>query len=81
MRTRKLPLGDRNLIGERVTEARTNLGISQVELTARLQAAGLDIGTSCISKLEGQTKLVTDKELVIIAQVLNVSVTSLLGLE
>lgn len=43
MNTRKLGLGNRNLVGRRVTEARRALGITQVQLLARLQVRGVDI--------------------------------------
>lgn len=32
MKPRKLALGDRNMVGARVTEARLNAGMKQVEL-------------------------------------------------
>ena len=35
MKPRKLELGDRNIIGKRVTEARLAQGIKQVELLAK----------------------------------------------
>ena len=43
MKTRKLELGDRNLIGARVTKARQELDMKQVELLAKLQLAGVDM--------------------------------------
>ena len=42
MRTRKLSLGTRNLVGARVTQARLQLGMKQVELLAQLQLAGIE---------------------------------------
>ena len=81
MKTRKLALGDRNLIGARVTEARLRLGMGQNELLAQLQLAGIEISVPALSLLEGQKRPVTDFELVALARVLNVSVEWLLGLE
>ena len=46
MKPRRLELGNRNLIGARVTEARKALGMKQVELLARLQLAGVDMTTA-----------------------------------
>ena len=43
MRTRKLSLGTRNLVGARVTQARLQLGMKQVELLAQLQLAGIEM--------------------------------------
>ena len=43
MRTRKLELGTRNLIGARVTQLRLARGMKQVELLAQLQLRGVDL--------------------------------------
>ena len=79
MRTRKLPLGDRNMIGARVTEARENLGMKQVELLSKLQTEGIDISIPALSLLEGQKRPVSDFELNALAGILEVSVDWLLG--
>lgn len=81
LRTRKLKLGDRNLIGARVTQARTEQGMKQVELLAKLQLAGVDMSVPALSLLEGQKRPVSDIELNAIADILNVSVDWLLGRE
>ena len=78
MNTRKLGLGNRNLVGRRVTEARRALGITQVQLLARLQVRGVDLSASGLSKLEGQVRYVTDFELLALADILSVSVQWLL---
>lgn len=81
IRPRKLELGDRNIIGKRVTEARLAQGMKQVELLAQLQLAGIDISIPALSLLEGQKRPVTDIELNALADILNVSVDWLLGRE
>lgn len=81
MKKRKWPLGDRNLIGARVTEARENLGMKQVELLSKLQTAGFDISIPALSLLEGQKRPVSDLELNALADILNVSVVWLMGRE
>ena len=81
MKTRKLELGNRNLVGARVTEARLRLGMKQVELLARLQTSGMDISIPALSLLEGQKRPVADFELCALADVLHVSVDWLLGRE
>ena len=81
MRTRKLSLGDKNIIGARVTLARNNIGMKQNELLAKLQLAGIDISSPALSLLEGQKRPVSDIELNAIANILNVSVDWLLGRE
>lgn len=79
MKTRKLALGDRNIVGARVTEARKAQGLKQVELLAKLQLAGIDISSPALSLLEGQKRPVSDIELDALANILNVSVDWLLG--
>ncbi|MBQ2957926.1 MAG: XRE family transcriptional regulator [Clostridia bacterium] len=81
MKTRKLELGDRNLIGARVTLARKKIGMKQVELLAQLQLAGVDMSIPALSLLEGQKRPVSDIELNALADILNVSVDWLLGRE
>ena len=79
MKTRKLKIGDRNLIGARVTEARLAQGMKQVELLAKLQLAGVDMSVPALSLLEGQKRPVSDIELNALADILNISVDWLLG--
>ena len=79
IKPRKLELGDRNLIGKRVTEARMALGMKQVELLAKLQLAGVDMSVPALSLLEGQKRPVSDIELNALADILEVSVDWLLG--
>lgn len=79
MKLRKLPLGDKNMVGARVTEARKKQGMKQIELLAHLQTAGIDISIPALSLLEGQKRPVSDMELNALANVLNVSVDWLLG--
>ena len=81
MKPRKLELGNRNLIGARVTEARKSHGMKQVELLAKLQLAGVDLSVPALSLLEGQKRPVSDIELNALADILNVSVDWLLGRE
>ena len=45
LKTRKLELGKRNMVGARMTEARLAKGIKQKELLAKLQTAGIEIST------------------------------------
>ena len=79
MKPRKLELGDRNIIGKRVTEARLAQGMKQVELLVKLQLAGIDMSVPALSLLEGQKRPVSDIELNALADILNVPVDWLLG--
>lgn len=81
MKPRRLELGNRNIIGKRVTEARNNLGMKQIELLKQLQLAGIDMSVPALSLLEGQRRPVSDIELNTLADILNVSVDWLLGRE
>ena len=62
-------------------EARKRLGLSQIDLAARLQVEGVVIERDSVSRIEIGTRFVADYELVILARVLGVSVTYLLGIE
>ena len=71
MNKRKLELGDRNVIGTRVTQARLELGLLQKDLVAKLQVQGIDISLTAFSLLEGQKRPVFDYELLALARILN----------
>ncbi|SDF53758.1 hypothetical protein SAMN04488542_11288 [Fontibacillus panacisegetis] len=79
MKHRKEPLGNKNIIGNRVSKIRKAQGMKQKEFLARLQTLGLDISSTSLSRLEGQDRLVQDYEVVIIAKALEISVNTLLG--
>ncbi len=81
MKPRRLSLGNRNIVGCRVTEARLAMNMKQVELLAKLQLAGIDISVPALSLLEGQKRPVSDKELNALADILHVSADWLLGRE
>lgn len=71
----------KNIIGDRLRLARLTKKpiVTQKDLLARLQTAGLMLPDSAISKIEAGTRPVTDIELVAISDVLSVSVLWLLG--
>ena len=81
MRIRKQALGERNIVGARIEARRKEINMKQKDLLTQLQVAGIDLNASGLSKLEGQIRSVSDKELIVIAKTLNVSVLWLLGLE
>ena len=81
MKPRTLALGDRNLVGARVTQARKAQNMKQHELLAKLQTEGIEISSPALSLLEGQKRPVSDFELAAISKVLNVTVDWLLGKE
>ena len=81
MRIRKQPLGTRNIVGVRVEQQRKAINMKQKDLLAQLQIRGIEMNSSGLSKLEGQIRLVTDFELVALADILGVSINWLVGLE
>lgn len=74
---------DKNLIGDRVRQARYNSKpkITQTDLIARLSVRGIDLDKTTISKIEAKTRPITDIELVAIADSLKVSILWLLCIE
>lgn len=65
--------GRKNLCGDRVREARDRLNITQADLAARLQVAGVIMERDSVSRIEIGTRFVTDYELVVLSNVLGVS--------
>ena len=77
MKIRVKDYDDRNMIGRRTEFLRKAQGIKQKDFIARLQVAGLDINPTSYSKLEGQARIATDREVFVIAQVLGVPMETL----
>ena len=73
--------GAKNLSGDRIHQARTAMRLSQADLAARMQVAGVAIEREAISKIETGDRFVTDYELNTFAQVLGVSMEWLVGRE
>ena len=71
----------RNIIGKRVRLARERAKpvVTQTDLAARLQIEGTRLERVTISKIETGYREVTDVETVVIAKVLGVTVSWLLG--
>ena len=76
---RTTPLGDKNIVGAKVEKLRKDKKIKQKELVAMLQSRGMDICETSMSRLEGQTRLVQDVEVVILAETLGVTAEWLLS--
>jgi len=74
------PIGDTvNVAGPHVRALRLERGMSQEQLAAKLQLLGYSIGQKAISRLETGDRVVTDYELLLLAQALGVSPLRLLG--
>lgn len=77
MKTRKKEYGDANMIGRNVETLRKEKGIKQKDFIARMQVMGCDINPTSYSKLEGQLRSATDKEIYVIAKILDISMEEL----
>lgn len=73
--------GRKNICGERIREARLKRRLTQAELAAQLQIAGITIERDSISRIEIGTRFVADFEIKVIAKVLGISVDWLLSEE
>lgn len=77
MRTRKSEYGNSNMIGRNIERLRKEKGISQKDFKSKMQTMGCDINPTSYSKLEGQVRIATDKEMYVISKILNVSIDEL----
>lgn len=77
MKTRKLPLGDANIVGDNICRMRKERGIKQKDFIAKIQTMGIDMNPTSYSKLEGQKRVATDKEIYVIAALLEVDIKKL----
>ena len=69
--------GKKNIIGNNVEKARKKAGISQEQLSARLEVEGLSICRDSICRIERGSRQVTDYEAFMIAYVLNIPIEML----
>ncbi|MBQ4086653.1 MAG: helix-turn-helix transcriptional regulator [Clostridia bacterium] len=77
MKLRKKEYGNANLVGKNVERLRKEQGIKQKDFISKMQTLGCDINPTSYSKLEGQLRLATDKEIYAIAKILRVSTDTL----
>lgn len=77
MKLRKKDYGNVNMVGKSIERMRKERGIKQKDFISKLQTMGLDINPTSYSKLEGQIRVATDKELFTIAKLFNISIDSL----
>ena len=77
MKTRKKEYGNCNLIGRKTEELRKKKGFSQKEFIIKMQLSGVDINPTSYSKLEGQIRVATDKEVFAIAKILEIPIERL----
>lgn len=73
--------GKKNICGPRIHEARRARKLTQSDLAAKLQLAGVIMERDSISRIEIGTRFVADYELREIAKILRVTPGWLLGME
>lgn len=71
--------GKKNICGNRIKTVRTMRKMTQADLAAKMQLNGVSIERDSISRIEIGTRFVTDYELMVLSQVLNISCDYLLG--
>ena len=77
MKIRKKEYGTANMVGKNIERLRKEKGISQKDFIAKIQIMGCDINPTSYSKLEGQIRNATDKEIYVISKILRVSMEEL----
>ena len=81
MKIRKQEYGSANMVGKNIEQLRKERGIKQKDFIAKMQVMGCDINPTSYSKLEGQVRSATDKEIYVIAKILNVAMEDLFDVE
>ena len=70
--------GKSNIVGRKICELRKQKKLSQEELAAKMQLNNIEISQKVISRIEKQERFVTDYELLVFSQVLDVNIYDLL---
>ena len=74
---RRTTLGDRNLVGENIIRIRAEKKMSQGELLSQIQLMGIDMNQAKLSRIEGKRIAITDRDLIVIAKRLDVTLDEL----
>ena len=77
MKIRKKEYGTANMVGQNIERLRKARGIKQKDFIARIQVMGCDMNPTSYSKLEGQLRSATDKEIYVISKILGVTMEAL----
>ena len=81
MKIRKREYGNANIVGKNIEKIRKEKGLTQKDFIAKMQVMGCDINPTSYSKLEGQVRSATDKEIYVISKILNVRMEDLFDKE
>lgn len=77
MKPRKQAYGTANMVGRNIERLRKEQGITQKDFVSKMQTMGCDINPTSYSKLEGQVRSATDREIWVIARLLGVRMEEL----
>lgn len=77
LKIRRADYGNNNIVGKNIEVLRKQKGIKQKDFISKMQTLGIDINPTSYSKLEGQHRIATDKELYVIARILDVNIDKL----
>lgn len=77
MKIRKQLYGTANMVGKNIERLRKERGIKQKDFIAKIQLMDCDMNPTSYSKLEGQVRSATDKEIFVIAKILGVAMEEL----
>lgn len=77
MKLRTKSYGDANMVGKNIEKLRKDRAIKQKDFIAKIQTMGCDMNPTSYSKLEGQIRSATDREIYVIAKILGVKMEEL----
>ena len=77
MKLRKKSYGNANMVGRNIERIRKERGIKQKDFIAQIQVMGCDMNPTSYSKLEGQLRSATDKEIYTVAKILDIPMEKL----
>ena len=79
MKIRKKSYGNANIVGKNIERLRKERNIKQKDFIAKIQLFGCDMNPTSYSKLEGQLRIATDREIYAISKILGISMEELFG--
>ncbi len=67
-----------NIIGKQLSRLRSDRGLSQAALAGKCQRLGWDLSREVLARIELEIRMVTDRELVVLAAAMNATVSDIL---
>ena len=77
MKLRKQAYGTANMVGKNIERIRKDKKMKQKDFIAQMQVLGCDINPTSYSKLEGQVRSATDREVFAASKILGVPMEKL----